>query len=87
MGRFRTGRLKEAAMVLLDVLEDLDFLHGLSREHLSQVAGLGQLQEHPAGAVLFREGEVSRTVSLVTGTAPCPAGVRARRIGRSSRGR
>jgi CRP-like cAMP-binding protein len=52
-------------MVLLDMLEDLDFLRGTPPEHLGHLAALGQLQEHPAGTVLFREGEVSHHVYLV----------------------
>jgi CRP-like cAMP-binding protein len=52
-------------MVLLDMLEDIDFLRGLTPEYLGHIAALGQLQEHPANTVLFREGEGCGHVYLV----------------------
>jgi CRP-like cAMP-binding protein len=54
-------------MVLLDMLEGIDFLRGIAPAYLRQIASLGQLQDHPAGTVLFREGEVGRHVYLVSG--------------------
>jgi CRP-like cAMP-binding protein len=53
-------------MVLLDMLEDIDFLRGLAPEYLGHIASLGQLQEHPADTVLFREGEGCGHVYLVS---------------------
>ena len=39
-------------MVLLDMLEDIDFLHGLAPEYLVHIAALGQLQEAPRRILL-----------------------------------
>jgi CRP/FNR family transcriptional regulator, cyclic AMP receptor protein len=52
-------------MILLDMLEDLDFLQGLAPEHLRQVARIGQLREYPPGAFLFQEGKHAHEVFLV----------------------
>ncbi len=52
-------------MVLLDMLEDLDFLKGIRPEHLGMIAGLGELREVPADTVLFQEGKEACSVYLV----------------------
>jgi CRP/FNR family transcriptional regulator, cyclic AMP receptor protein len=52
-------------MILLDMLEDFDFLRDLAPEHLRQVAEIGQLREYPPGTVLFHEGQASHEVYLV----------------------
>jgi CRP-like cAMP-binding protein len=52
-------------MVLLDMLEDLEFLRGMSPDDLGRVRALGELEEYPPGTVLFHEGQACYHVYLV----------------------
>jgi CRP-like cAMP-binding protein len=54
-------------MVLLDILEEVDFLKDLPAEFLGYVASIGELREYPPGTVLFQEGKESCYVFLVLG--------------------
>jgi CRP-like cAMP-binding protein len=53
-------------MVLLDELENVTFLQDLDREHLGQIALLGQLKELPGGSPVFREGQHSSCIFLLS---------------------
>jgi CRP/FNR family transcriptional regulator, cyclic AMP receptor protein len=52
-------------MVLLDMLEEVNFLKDIPAEFLGYIASIGELKEYPAGAVLFQEGKESDYVFLV----------------------
>jgi CRP/FNR family cyclic AMP-dependent transcriptional regulator len=54
------------AMVLLDMLDDIDFLKGLAPEARGYLAAIGELREYPPGTVLFQEGKESCQVYLVS---------------------
>jgi CRP/FNR family transcriptional regulator, cyclic AMP receptor protein len=53
-------------MVLLDMLEDIAFLHDLSAGSLNSIASAGQLKEYPPHTLLFREGEKHPYIYLVS---------------------
>ena len=52
-------------MLLLEMLEGLDFLADISPDHLRQIAALGELRELPPDKILFREGEHAYYVYVV----------------------
>jgi CRP-like cAMP-binding protein len=52
-------------MVLLDMLDDIDFVKGLAPEARGYLAAIGELREYPPGTVLFQEGKDSYYVYLV----------------------
>ena len=55
-------------MVLLDMLEEIDFVKDFAPEYLGYLAALGELREYPPDTVLFEEGKESYHVYLlVTG--------------------
>ena len=63
-------------MVLLEELESVRFLRDLTPADLKQVASLARLQEYPAGAVIFSEGQATPSVFLVLqGEAALEGGV------------
>jgi CRP-like cAMP-binding protein len=53
------------AMVLLDMLEGIDFLKEFPPEYLGNIAAIGELREYPADAVLFEQGKESCHVYLL----------------------
>lgn len=52
-------------MVLLDTLDEIDFVKGLAPESRGCLAAIGELREYPPGTVLFQEGKESYHVYLV----------------------
>jgi CRP-like cAMP-binding protein len=52
-------------MVLLDMLEEIDFVKDFAPEHLGYVAAIGELREYQPDMVLFQEGKESPFVYLV----------------------
>jgi CRP-like cAMP-binding protein len=52
-------------MVLLEMLEEVDFLKGILPEYRGMIAGLGELKEAPPNTVLFQEGMEAHSVYLV----------------------
>lgn len=52
-------------MVLLDMLDGVEFLKDLPPEFLSHIAALGELKEYPPGTTLFQEGKESYYVFLL----------------------
>jgi CRP/FNR family cyclic AMP-dependent transcriptional regulator len=50
---------------LVSILRDLRFLHGVSEEHLQQIAKVAKLVEFPKGNAIFREGEPYANVYLI----------------------
>jgi CRP-like cAMP-binding protein len=52
-------------MVLLDTLDDIDFVKGLAPEARGYLAAIGELREYPPGTILFQEGKESYFVYLV----------------------
>jgi CRP-like cAMP-binding protein len=52
-------------MVLLDMLEEINFLKDIPAEFLGHIASIGELKEYPPGTVLFQEGKESDSVFLV----------------------
>jgi hypothetical protein len=51
--------------VSLDVLRNLRFLKGLAEEDLEHIASVSQLEEFPAGKLIFRQGQQMTKVFLV----------------------
>src|SRR4051794_30715274 len=65
-GRLWAASLEEVRiMVLLETLDDLDFLKGIDPDHLRHLIALGELREYAPGTVLFREGQECWWVYLV----------------------
>jgi CRP-like cAMP-binding protein len=52
-------------MVLLDMLDEIDFVKGLPPEARGYLAAIGELREYPPAAILFQEGKESYQVYLV----------------------
>lgn len=52
-------------MVPLETLKDIRFLQDFSDDHLQHLASLAEIQEFPAGGVVFREGQSSSSMYLV----------------------
>lgn len=50
---------------LVSILREIRFLHGVSDEHLEQIAEVAKLVEFPEHHVVFREGEPTANVYLV----------------------
>ena len=67
-----------------DTLRGIQFLRDLSPELIDQLAGVAQVVEFPAGAVIFRQGEVASTLYLVVdgnvSLEVCAPGVGCKRI-------
>src|SRR3989304_5767743 len=70
---------------LIDALRDVRFLHDIDNEYLRQIAEATRLRDVAEGQVLFREGDMPRSVYLVvSGSVALDIGVpggAARRIG------
>ena len=52
-------------MVPPETLKRIEFVQDLSDAHLQQLAEMAEIQEFPAGAVVFREGQSCSSVYLV----------------------
>jgi CRP-like cAMP-binding protein len=52
-------------MMLLNEIEEIEFLRNLGEPHLKMLARMAQLKENEEGSVLFREGEASPFIYLV----------------------
>jgi len=50
---------------LLEVLAGIQFLRGVSREHLEQIASVAEVHDYGTSEIAFREGEVADSVYLV----------------------
>ncbi|MEQ8789621.1 MAG: cyclic nucleotide-binding domain-containing protein [Pirellulaceae bacterium] len=68
----------------LEVLRRLRVLEGLDDEHLTLLAAVAEEVSYPAGAVIFREGELARDIYLIVDGSVslevCGASVGCRRI-------
>jgi CRP-like cAMP-binding protein len=52
-------------MVPLDVLKGIHFLQDIPDNHLQDLAAIAEVKDLQAGAVVFREGQVSSSIYLV----------------------
>lgn len=52
-------------MVLLEMLEDIDFLLGLDADQIRHIAQVSLPREYPPDTILFREGQTSPYIYLV----------------------
>jgi len=52
-------------MVPLETLKNVRFLHDIGDDHLQWLASLAEVQEVPANAVVFRQGQASPSIYLV----------------------
>ena len=53
-------------MVLLEMLEEIEFLRDIEPQYLGHLASVARLKEYPAGVVLFHEGQDSAYIYLVS---------------------
>ena len=71
-------------MNLTELLRDVGFLHGIDDEHLGEIASVSQIQEINEGDVIFREGDTTDHIYLITqgkiSLEICAPGVGCRRI-------
>jgi CRP-like cAMP-binding protein len=51
--------------LLLATLQGIQFLRGVSREHLEQIAGIAQFCDYESEEIVFREGDVADSIYLV----------------------
>jgi CRP/FNR family transcriptional regulator len=69
---------------LVETLREIDFLRGLSDEHLTQIAAMSQLEAFPAGHTVFREGAGASDAFLISSGSLsleiCSPGTGCRRI-------
>jgi len=50
---------------LMETLAGIRFLHGVSREHLEQIAAAAQMCDLSESDVVFREGEIAKSIYFV----------------------
>jgi CRP/FNR family transcriptional regulator, cyclic AMP receptor protein len=59
-------QVEVVSMVLLDMLEEMDFVRGMAPEYLAYLANVGRLKEYDADTVLFREGQPAAHIYLIS---------------------
>lgn len=52
---------------VLDTLRDMRVFQSIDAEHLKELAAFAKLEEYPAGAVIFRDGEQANRFYVVVG--------------------
>lgn len=66
------------------VLREIPFFSGVSEDLIRQLAEMGQIVEHPAGSVVFRQGDPATTLHLVVSgqilLEICASGVGCKRL-------
>jgi CRP-like cAMP-binding protein len=53
-------------MVLLETLEEMEFLHGMAREYMAYLANIGRPREYTRGSVLFHEGQPAADIYVIS---------------------
>ena len=51
--------------LLLATLQEIQFLRGVSREHLEQIAAIAQCRDYASEEIVFHEGDISDSIYLV----------------------